>query len=427
MKEEKMKFVRATCFFLATSVVLLSACTLPTPTPKPTCPTSGLLSPDLSSPGNGASVNTTNPTLSWHYPDPSCDPQGYRIDLSVDPLFADTSLSGGTGNPSTNWGPGSPLVNCQLYYWRVAPINNITLGPFSSSRSFRVNVSGTCSPGVYPHPYPYPSPYPFPYPPASAAIGGVVWEDFCIVPELGPTPVVPPEGCINLDGSLVGNGIREPGEPGIAGVKLDLHSGTCAAPVVASTTTDAAGHYNFDGLLAFGPYCVSLTPLDPVNVSVLIPGGFTFPTHDATTGEQSATVASGTVLTDADFGWQFQFGPSITRTPTAAPAGASGSPYFKFAKNAFCREGPSQVFRDITAIPAGEMADIFGRSEDDMWFFVLWKKYSVKCWISKTTGEAVGDLKLVPVLSSPHTPTPTHPPVQPPQRQRVTVTATYKK
>jgi len=113
----------------------------------PMCATGALLAPLLNNPGNGTIVNTVQPLLTWDYPNP-CLPQGYRIDLSTDSSFADTSLSGGTGNPSTSWFPGSDLTNCTWYYWRVAPINGTTLGPFSITRNFMVNT-GSC---LYPLP-----------------------------------------------------------------------------------------------------------------------------------------------------------------------------------------------------------------------------------------------------------------------------------
>ncbi len=118
----------------------------------PVCDTGALRDPRLLQPANGAMVNTLEPLLVWEYKDP-CIPQGYRIDLSTDPSFADTSLSGGTGNPSTRWFPGVDLTDCTWYYWRVAPINDTTLGPFSGTRSFMVNVSGSCAyplPGLAP-------------------------------------------------------------------------------------------------------------------------------------------------------------------------------------------------------------------------------------------------------------------------------------
>jgi len=70
--------------------------------------------------------------------------EGYRIDLSTSPSFADTSLSGGTGNPSTNWAPAHALDNCTTYYWRVAAINGTTLGPFSDTQSFKIQTGAVC-------------------------------------------------------------------------------------------------------------------------------------------------------------------------------------------------------------------------------------------------------------------------------------------
>ena len=111
----------------------------------PVCATADLVAPDLIGPPNGSQVPTLNPSLSWQYPNP-CLPQGYRIDLSIESAFVNTSLSGGTGNPSTTWAPGADLTDCTWYYWRVAPINDITLGPYSTTRTFRTDFSGTCAP-----------------------------------------------------------------------------------------------------------------------------------------------------------------------------------------------------------------------------------------------------------------------------------------
>ena len=103
------------------------------------CAAAGLVAPTLVGPFGG--INESQPTLMWEYPQ-SCAPAGYRVDLSTDPTFADTSLSGGTGNPSTRWGPGQDLNNCLIYYWRVAAAcPDGTLGPFSETQSFSVNTS----------------------------------------------------------------------------------------------------------------------------------------------------------------------------------------------------------------------------------------------------------------------------------------------
>jgi hypothetical protein len=130
----------------------------------PMCATAALAASTLLLPANGAVVNDLNPTLIWNYPD-ACLPAGYRVDLSTDATFADTSLSGGTGNPSTRWGPGKPLADCMVYFWKVAPINDTTLGPASGVFSFSTNASNVCPTPTPPGPTPTP-----PVPTATATL-----------------------------------------------------------------------------------------------------------------------------------------------------------------------------------------------------------------------------------------------------------------
>jgi hypothetical protein len=115
----------------AFAIVSLSACG-----GSPVCPTADLLRPTLNTPADGSVVVSLLPMLHWNYPNSSCHPQGYRVDLSLDRDFADTSLSGGTGNPSLNWTPGTDLQPGREYFWRVAAINDVTLGPNSVYRRF---------------------------------------------------------------------------------------------------------------------------------------------------------------------------------------------------------------------------------------------------------------------------------------------------
>jgi hypothetical protein len=350
----------------------------------PTCATAALVAPTLLQPADGGTFNEGFDSLIWDYPE-DCAPQGYRIDLSVDPTFADTSLSGGTGNPSTRWGPGGPLSDCQTYYWRVAAINDITLGPFSPSRSFVRDAGGECGPGGSP--------------PASAAISGIVWNDLCALPD-GPLPSPLPEGCVdNGAGGVRADGIRQPGELGIAGVRVDLHWGGCATPRVADVLTDASGHYQFDGLLVFGSYCLAIRIAEAPNNAILIPGAWTYPAGLLSDAFANATVDSGTILNDKDFGWDYQLdGPPAT-------SAVAGIPVFILNKNAFCRKGPGQVYSDVTAIPIGETVEILGRSQDSQWYFILWKKFNAKCWIGLSTGHTSGDLAGIVVMIAPPTPT----------------------
>ncbi len=331
----------------------------------PTCATAALVAPTLLQPIDGGSFDENHDSLIWDYPE-DCAPEGYRVDLSVDPAFADTSLSGGTGNPSTRWGPGHPLSDCQIYYWRVAPINGTTLGPFSPSRSFVRDATGACGgPGGSP--------------PASASIAGTVWDD------------------------ENGDGVDQPAESGIWGVTLELRDGVCpGTSTLATGTTAIDGRYIFDGLSFTPPvtYCIRVDAGSPPNNAILPPGAWTYALSsiDGNLAYAELTFSSVNPVDHVEFGWHFT-------GSTATPAAALGAPIFTLDTNAFCRQGPGLVYKDITAIPAGDTVDILGRSQDNLWYFVFWKKFGAKCWIGASTGHPNGDLTGVVILVAPPTPT----------------------
>ncbi|MEN9564789.1 MAG: hypothetical protein RIR73_3033 [Chloroflexota bacterium] len=494
--------------------------------PLPTCPTDGLQEVTLLSPAQVSVIDTLSPTLEWSYPSSECAPAGYAITMWEGPVMT-TNLGGGTGNPNTQWAPGSslepgkqyrwnvapingttlgpvsdtfifftgpvctdaslvpptmlepadgaifnpttdllwwdytagctptgyqldvatdssftsglypsgvidipltravlgdpPLVECETYYWRVAARNGATVGPFSPTRSFIADTTGACSGGGG-------------TPPGSASIGGIVWHDICAIPD-GPLPDPLSAGCVeDGTGSARANGIREEGEPGIAGVQVDLYYGKCnwPDPSDASAITDANGHYLFDGLTSFGSYCVAINPAPP-NDSVLIPGEWTFP--DTVTDESFgygegfigvAYQSFGGVEADVnidiiDFGWDYQFLPAFN-DPTPTPVAGNLTPnipdfvddsgfntpfpQFIFEKNAFCRKGPGLNFSDLTAIPAGDTVEVRGVSADTQWYFIFWDKFKAECWVATSTGNLIGDIANIPVLASPPTPVP---------------------
>jgi len=173
----------------------------------PVCSTGALERPNLNSPLDFSVVASLLPKLGWTYPNAGCHPQGYRIDLSPDRDFADTSLNGGTGNPDQYWYPGDELADCTTYYWKVFAGIDTTFGPESTTRSFRTNASGTCLPGT-------------------GSISGLVFHDLCALPYESISE--PPPGCINL-GPVDGfgaNGDYDPGEPGLPGVFVRSGQGT---------------------------------------------------------------------------------------------------------------------------------------------------------------------------------------------------------
>jgi hypothetical protein len=129
---EERKIMLKKMFFIILLAVggllLLAGC-------KPICDTDSLMAPVLDSPANWSYVGSTMPELQWTYPDDSCTPEGYRIDLLGGPAYS-TDLSGGTGDPDTTWYPGEPLQSSSQYKWRVTPINGTTLGPSSEWHRF---------------------------------------------------------------------------------------------------------------------------------------------------------------------------------------------------------------------------------------------------------------------------------------------------
>lgn len=255
----------------------------------PVCDAEVLIAPTLLQPYNGASIAMNYPSLVWEYGDATCRPEGYVIELDTSPEFTSTALNGATGNPSTRWGPGTSLTECTTYYWRVKPVVGDTLGPASEVFSFSVNIGGSaCTNRTF--------------------IEGNVWEEYCAIPD-GPTPATPPIGCVLTEGGgVTGNGIWDPGEPGIANVMVRIGSGSCPSSNLGVTFTDQDGEYLFQGLEP-GTYCLSVNVMD--NTSVLIPGGFTYPAGvESDLAYQEVTIGEDDLVKNNDFGWMYQFGPS---------------------------------------------------------------------------------------------------------------------
>jgi hypothetical protein len=108
-------------------------------------------------------------------------------------------------------------------------------------------------------------------------------------------------------GGYGANGVYESGEPGIGGVVVRLGSGDCPSTGLATTTTGGSGGYSFNSLSA-GTYCVSIDALDSTNSSVLIPGGWTYPTRGGN-AQSIVTLDPGETSSGISFGWDYQFLP----------------------------------------------------------------------------------------------------------------------
>lgn len=382
----------------------------------PVCTDASLVPPTMLEPADGASFNETTDLLWWDYT-AGCTPTGYQVDVGTDSSFASGLYPSGIVDiPLTRVLLGDPpLVECETYYWRVAARNGATVGPFSPTRSFVADTTGACSGGGGGG-----------TPPDSASISGIIWHDVCALPD-GPLPDPLSAGCVeDGSGSARANGIREEGEPGIAGVQVDLYYGGCdiGGAIDASVLTDADGRYLFDGLTSFGEFCVAVNPTVSPNDSILIPGEWTYPdsvTPDGVAYHTFGGIESGVHVDIIDFGWDYQFlpafndptptpvvGVNVTNIPTFVDDSGFNTPLpqFELTKNAFCRKGPGLNFSDLTAIPSGDVVEVRGVSADTQWYFIFWSKFKAECWVAISTGNLIGEVSNIPVLTSPPTPVP---------------------
>ncbi len=210
--------------------------------------------------------------------------------------------------------------------------------------------------------------YILPVPNASAA--GIVWHDLCAVP-YSPPPS-PPPGCVNLGGGSLGaDGIYDPSEPGIAGLKLRMGTGPC--PVTLTLTeaiTNAYGEYLFPVLFA-GTYCIEIDALATPNDTILIPGGWTYPVSGVNPVQVEINPGDNEDLVGINFGWDYQFLPYPLLT-------------FKqcvVIKPALVRFGGSTEYPETWSFPEGHSVEILARSVDEPLWFKVMDAEGYKGWV----------------------------------------------
>jgi uncharacterized protein YraI len=119
--------------------------TTDTPTVAPAslqCAPDALAAPALVSPADGSSV-ASDPLLAWSYPDATCHPYSYKIDVSEDASFSDVGWGFGTldyNETSRQW----PLPPGKCYYWRAMSYVPDVTGP--ASPTWRFCIAGTAGP-----------------------------------------------------------------------------------------------------------------------------------------------------------------------------------------------------------------------------------------------------------------------------------------
>ena len=209
----------------------------------------------------------------------------------------------------------------------------------------------------------------------NSSISGKVWHDECAVPY--GTPPTPPPGCISLPGGGLGaDGIYDPAEPGIEGVKITVFSGSCfygGATLAGEVYTDIHGEFTVPELTA-GIYCLNVHAGLAPNDTLLIPGNWTYPVRNAPQAMVDVDLAASEDAVDINFGWDHQFLPE---------------PFVPFSficpvdLNAFIRLGASTQHPELFTILKGELFEILAKSEPGgpPWYYGK-KKDGEPGWIS---------------------------------------------
>jgi len=146
---------------------------------------------------------------------------------------------------------------------------------------------------------------------ALGSINGWVWHDLCASESSNPGA-----NCVQAGSSYRGDGLMESDESPIDGVKVTLGAGACPSTGLQETRTIATDlSYSFTSLQA-GAYCVSIDPQDEANASILLPGSWTYPSVvDGIVGS-TITLGTGENKFDVNFGWDYQFPPSVFQACT---------------------------------------------------------------------------------------------------------------
>jgi len=92
--------------------------------------------PSLTYPPSGGFFDRSYDSLEWEWQINACIPESYRIEVSMDSGFVDTTYNGGTGTPGTRWGFGSTPPAATQFWWRVSAFADGVWGSPSAVHSF---------------------------------------------------------------------------------------------------------------------------------------------------------------------------------------------------------------------------------------------------------------------------------------------------
>jgi hypothetical protein len=255
----------------------------------PTCDGSALVAPTLLLPAQDALLDDASPALAWDYPSAACLQAAYNFEVTDDPTFSRAVLEGSAG-PSPSFETTLPyLQDCIPYLWRVRAVYGEDMsGPYSEVGLFTTDLTGACPTRLW-----------------LPRVSGIVWADECDAAGVIPGQAPAPPGCVYREGGYGGDGARQPGEPGIAGVTVRYAAGPCPAsgegrPVWEPTGSDGA----YLQILTPGTYCFWIDPVADGNdaalgrgLSTYPPGGYDFPSN------HEITLDWGDAMDGFDFGW----------------------------------------------------------------------------------------------------------------------------
>jgi hypothetical protein len=348
---------------LAALALTAAGCNLTTkgggPPPGP-CAAGRLVGPELLapdwvrelSPGHGTLwiLDTTTPTLTWEYPDDSCYPDHYVVEVASSSDFAPENIveSGGNVGESYRWPPGRELEVGRTYYWHVAA----------------VSIDGVQGPWSYR---------------AILYIG-----PYCPEGDYEPEMLSPADGARvrTLDPLL----------------KWEYPDAECLVPWTVVQVSRSSSFEESDTVETSSfHYTYEVQPM------------FSLP--DGTSGFENCERYywrirdfHGVEFTSA---WSFlvnttglfcplDLGPVITPIGPEIPLPA-GIPELTPLEEVNCRMGPGTAYEVVTRLPVGAQFPINGRNGDSTWWYVKVPASGQFCWVWGDLVETSGDTSNVPV------------------------------
>ncbi len=349
------------------------------------CPPGNVYAPTLLSPHNYEYTASTTPALSWRYkgaaypypqPDPTpwpaykCQPQKFRVSLSMAPLHNKELGGVGPGALYVTW-TTPPLQPGQTYRWSVVAISKGQEGPPSEERYFSIGSPCTSV--------------------SQLKLVSNLW------PPYGTTvDTLTPEIMWSGDDAQ-----------------------TCLPTGYAIQYSHTFDFAQNEWAYSFGPHSGFYWKLGPLQncttyywraaafLGSSLENGKWVPSQIGPFGDPMMfEVAVGGKCVEA---------PTLPQELATLPPGPVPpvSKLWNVTMNANCRAGPGTLYNEKGFVPKGFAAEIEGRNEDGTWFSVI-DSSGNSCWVSKVALEVPADWNTQPVLTYA---APPPPPEEPPAEE----------